>query len=110
MYSSAKTGEEPRVSDTPADRDSPPNPAAPSAGAAPAQPPPPPRGRRGRDLSWPTPGVPPSYSFHPRLNIPIEVGRVGGGRLNDVLVAWTDLITLPPLVLSNPSGNQTVSH
>lgn len=30
--------------------------------------------------------------------------------LNDVLVAWTDLITLPPLILSNPSGNQTVSH
>lgn len=32
------------------------------------------------------------------------------GCLNDVLAAWTDLITLPPMVLSNPSGNETVSH
>lgn len=59
---------------------------------------------------WLMAAVPPFDSFHPCLNIQIEVGRVAWGCLNDVLVAWTDLTALPPLVLSNPSGNQTASH
>lgn len=58
--------------------------------------------------------LPPPYAFLPCLNIQIGVGRVAGVlvvvAINDLLVAWTGLITLPPLVLSNPSGTQTVSH
>lgn len=107
MCSSAKPGEGPGVKDVPADQVSPANPSAPPAAP------------ETRDCLNSSPR---REKFHLVYGISATVtffspsrifrSRLGGlgGCLNDVLATWTDLITLPPIVLSNPSGNQTVSH